>query len=259
MRGWVLLHKTLLEWEWYTDPNTFRLFIHCLLKANHEAKKWKGQEIKRGQFVTSFAKLSIELDLSVKKIRNSLDKLKKSKNLAHKGASSFSIITVINYDSYQDSELIKGNEKDKQRANKGQTKGNDLNNINKENKDIITGILEYLNISARKKRGFRPTDANMKFIRARLNEGYTLDDLKHVIDVKCEEWLGTTQEQYLRPETLFNATKFQTYINQDMQVGGSKEKEEYFDFMINVKKLSEEETEKQWQMKLDRGRRQDAR
>ena len=66
----------------------------------------------------------------------------------------------------------------------------------------------------------------MKFIRARLSEGYTVEDLKYVVDVKCKEWLGTTHEQYLRPETLFNATKFQTYINQE--IIPSEDKNEIF-------------------------------
>nr|DAW66805.1 MAG TPA: replisome organizer [Caudoviricetes sp.] len=50
------------------------------------------------------------------------------------------------------------------------------------------------------------------FIKARLNEGYTVDDFKTVISKKAKEWKGTEMEKYLRPETLFG-TKFESYLN----------------------------------------------
>ena len=47
--GWLKLHRKISEWEWYTDGNTFRLFLHLLLNANFEDKKWKGITIKKGE------------------------------------------------------------------------------------------------------------------------------------------------------------------------------------------------------------------
>lgn len=64
--GWIKLHRKLLEWEWYDDSNAFRLFIHCLLKSNHEERQWRGIVINRGEFVTSQESLSKELKLSEK-------------------------------------------------------------------------------------------------------------------------------------------------------------------------------------------------
>ena len=57
-------------------------------------------------------------------------------------------------------------------------------------------------------------ECHQKFLRARFNEGRTLEDIKRVIEWKCEEWLNTSMEKYLRPETLFNTTKFESYINE---------------------------------------------
>ena len=45
-------------------------------------------------------------------------------------------------------------------------------------------------------------------------DGFTVDDFKKVIDTKTAEWKGTDMEQYLRPETLFSASKFEGYLNQ---------------------------------------------
>ena len=41
--GWISLHRKTLEWEWFDDHNTFRIFVTLLLIANHKDKKWKGE------------------------------------------------------------------------------------------------------------------------------------------------------------------------------------------------------------------------
>ena len=71
-------------------------------------------------------------------------------------------------------------------------------------------VLDYLNEKA--ETHFKPVESNLKFIRARLKD-YTESDLKAVVDKKTAEWKGTQMQMYLRPETLFNATKFESYIN----------------------------------------------
>lgn len=81
------------------------------------------------------------------------------------------------------------------------------------NNNIIcpeTEIINYLNEKAGTH--FRDVESNLKFIRARLKD-YSEADLKAVVDKKVKEWKGTTMQPYLRPETLFNATKFESYVN----------------------------------------------
>ena len=80
-----------------------------------------------------------------------------------------------------------------------------------EKENIYKYIVEYLN----QKTGasYKSTTKKTKAcIHARLQEGFTVDDFKTVIDKKYEEWKGTEFEQYLRPETLFG-TKFESYLN----------------------------------------------
>ena len=50
-------------------------------------------------------------------------------------------------------------------------------------------------------------------IKDRWNEGFDLMDFQTVIKKKCDEWIGTDMEKYLRPETLFG-NKFENYLNQ---------------------------------------------
>ncbi len=63
------------------------------------------------------------------------------------------------------------------------------------------------------------TKKTQTLIRARINEGFIEEDFKKVIDNKCEEWLGTEWEKFLRPETLFG-TKFESYLNTKVQKKG---------------------------------------
>lgn len=122
-RGNILLHRKIVDWEWYNDPNAMRLFIHLLLTANWEDKKWRGNDVRRGQRITSIANLAKELCLSDKQIRIALDKLKRTSEVASKGASSFTLVTVINYDLYQDQEKIRASKGASNKANGGQTEG----------------------------------------------------------------------------------------------------------------------------------------
>lgn len=73
-------------------------------------------------------------------------------------------------------------------------------------------ILEYLN--SRLSTNYKSTSKKTQsLVRARLNDGYTVDDFKKVINTKCDEWLSTSMSKYLRPETLFS-NKFESYLNQ---------------------------------------------
>ena len=101
MSGYIKLYRSLLEWEWYSDKNVCRLFIYCLLKANHKAEKWHGQEIKAGQFITSYENLAKSTGLTSQQIRTALNKLKTTGEITNKTTSRYSIITVNNWNLFQ--------------------------------------------------------------------------------------------------------------------------------------------------------------
>ncbi|AVK62446.1 DNA replication protein [Lactobacillus sp. CBA3605] len=74
-------------------------------------------------------------------------------------------------------------------------------------------VIDYLNKKAKKH--FKHTDANKRVIMARFKDGdFTVADMKQVIDNQCSKWLNDPQmNQYLRPSTLFQASKFEGYLN----------------------------------------------
>lgn len=132
MEGFISLHRKLLDWEWYGDINTCRLFIHCLLKANWKDKKYRGRLIKRGTFVTSRDKLSAETLLTVKQVRRALNNLQTTNEVAIKSTPQGTEIIINNYDQYQ----IRANETASETANKGPTKGQRRATTNNNNKYI---------------------------------------------------------------------------------------------------------------------------
>lgn len=71
-------------------------------------------------------------------------------------------------------------------------------------------VLRLLNTHSGK--SFREVDSNLAIISARLSEkGVELEGVKTMIARQCKRWLGTSQEEYLRPETLFAKSKFDGY------------------------------------------------
>lgn len=86
----------------------------------------------------------------------------------------------------------------------------------------IKGIIDYLNIKSNAHYKYS-TEKTKTLIKARINDGFTLEDFKVVIDNKCEEWIGTEFEKFLRPETLFS-NKFEGYLNQK-NIRGNQPKE----------------------------------
>ena len=90
------------------------------------------------------------------------------------------------------------------------TKTENNNNI----LSICKEVISYLNLKAKK--NFKiDTASHQKFIKARLKEGYVLEDFKKVVDIMVAKWKGTEYEQYLQPQTLFG-NKMDNYLNQPM-------------------------------------------
>lgn len=133
--GYISLHRSMLEWEWFQDVKTCHLFIYCLLKANHKDKKYKGALIKRGSFVTSLEILAKETGLTPQNIRTSLNKLKSTNELTNETSTKGRIITIVKYDFYQT--LTNKLTSNQQTTNKQLTTNNNINNINNENNVVV--------------------------------------------------------------------------------------------------------------------------
>jgi len=97
--GFIKLRSDLVtDWEWWDDHNTTRLYIYCVSMASWSDKKWKGKEIKRGEFVTGIPTLCAGTGLTEQQVRTALKHLISTGYITSTAHSKYRIITVNNYD-----------------------------------------------------------------------------------------------------------------------------------------------------------------
>ena len=148
MQGWIQLHRKLIDWEWYTDGNVLRLFIHLLLKANHKDVKWRGINVCKGQLITGRKVLSAETGMSEQQIRTALNKLESTNEITIKTTNLNSLISINNWLDYQ---II--NQRNNQQITNDQptnnqqiTTNNNDNNDNNDNNVVVSAaeLKEFL-------------------------------------------------------------------------------------------------------------------
>jgi len=101
MSGWVKIHRKILEWEWFNDTNTFKLFLFILLSVNHKDKNYRGKLVKAGSMVTGRDILAQKTNMSVQQIRSCLKRLKSTNEITIETNSQGTIIHVVNFEKYQ--------------------------------------------------------------------------------------------------------------------------------------------------------------
>lgn len=101
MNGYIKLFRQLTDWEWYTDADTMRVFLHLLLKTNHSDHEWRGIKVLRGQCVTGRKELASELKISERRVRTALNHLKSTNEVTIKATSKYSVVTIENWALYQ--------------------------------------------------------------------------------------------------------------------------------------------------------------
>lgn len=102
---YIKLFREILDWEWWHDINTFRVFIFLLLKANWKDCTWKGVLVKRGEYVSSYDKLAEDTDLTRDEVRTAIKHLKCTTEITTRSTRKFTVFTVVNYDLYQGNPL----------------------------------------------------------------------------------------------------------------------------------------------------------
>lgn len=104
-------------------------------------------------------------------------------------------------------------------------------------------IIDYLNLKTGKSYK-HTTKKTQSLIKARLNEHFTIDDFKKVIDNMCDKWIGTKWEEYLRPNTLF-AGRFDDYLNQTPTKSETRERIDNVNALLKQYEEEERRTNEQ--------------
>ena len=224
MSGWISLHRKIMDNPIYSNAGMLKLWIHCLLKASHaEHEQLIGTQIIKldpGQFVTGRDALAEEFNKGVKKsevvtartLWRWLKKFEEWQMLSIKSTTQFSVVTILKWSDYQ-----KGVQRVSNACPTDVQRVSTNNNDNNVNKNIYVEIIGFLNEKAGT--NFKhSTNKTRDLIKARLNEGFTVNDFKTVIEYCCKEWKGKVfsngkiGDSYLRPTTLFN-NKFDERLN----------------------------------------------
>ena len=142
--GWIKLHRSLLDWEWFTDSNTLHVFIYLLLKANVKDVKYKGFMIPKGSLVVAVSDIGNTLGLSYKAVRTAFEHLKIGEQITTRATNKFTIVTICKYLDYQVAENNEGQTNGAQDTNKGRTRGERRASIEEEYKEDKKEIINNL-------------------------------------------------------------------------------------------------------------------
>jgi len=243
--GFILLSRGILDSDVFASQKLLKIWIWCLCKANFKDKSvplkvGKGETIlrvKRGSFIFGRNKAEEELFIDGSTIYKSIQKLKDLGMIEIESNNQYSVITISNYDTYQDSKSYKVTSKEQPSNNQVTTKeqpSNTTNNYNNDNKDNndkkditalplfcfhdsllkLSGnkilVSDWLKVRKTKKATNTETAFN-KFTNQVEKSGYTINEVLE----KCIEksWSGFDAE-WFKKETK-NSTADGYYINEN--------------------------------------------
>lgn len=101
MSGYIKLFRSTKNWEWYKDLCVKTAFLHCLIEANWEENRHKGELFPPGSFPTSYEAFGRDCGLSVQQVRTSLKKLKSTGEITYETTQRGTIINVVKWRDYQ--------------------------------------------------------------------------------------------------------------------------------------------------------------
>ncbi len=122
----VKLNRKILDWKWYQDATTFRVFIHLILKANVFDNDFQNITVHRGQLVTSYGHIAGDLgfyknsNINVEPIRTAIRHLKKTGEITTERIQKGLLITINNYEKYQ-GEVMQNNQENFSAPNENTT------------------------------------------------------------------------------------------------------------------------------------------
>lgn len=153
MKGWISLHRKLMDNPLWSDPNYLKLWVYCLFEASHkDREQLVGNEIinlKRGQFITGRNSLSDEMNRGVKpkqRLNNRtwfryLQNLETWGMLTIKSTNKFSVVTIDKYDEYQNAFNRDVQQNDHQMSSSCPSNDHQMstnNNVNNVNNDLFS-------------------------------------------------------------------------------------------------------------------------
>jgi len=229
-QGWIQLHRSLLDSKVWIKHNATRVWIWCLLKANHKVNhvSWKTGigstvvTVQPGQFVTGRNSGHEETGLAASTWVDAMKFLQKEKMITLKPDTHYTLVTITNWKLYQ--EVLPHVQQATVPASDNQPTGtqhpsdtikNEEKGKNDKKEEEAIYILQQFNQITGK--SFKSRPENLNPIKERLAEGYEPNVLISVIEKKSHQWLRDDKmNRSLRPVTLFNKEKFENYVQESV-------------------------------------------
>ncbi len=136
LHGFVMLHRKILDWEWYADTSVRSVFIHLLLLASFKKTSWQGQALLPGQVITSYGHISTSLGLSIQQVRTALNKLQSTGEIRIRATNKYTLVSIEKWALYQcDTEQATNEQQPKQQTNNKQITNHQQhrNTVNNDN------------------------------------------------------------------------------------------------------------------------------
>jgi hypothetical protein len=102
--GYIRTYRKILNWEWFKDGNTLKLFLYFLLSANYKPASWQGVQINPGQLIITFRRVAEETGLTMREFRTSIEHLKSTQEITYKSTHQYTLVTIANWALYQSCE-----------------------------------------------------------------------------------------------------------------------------------------------------------
>lgn len=141
-KGFIVLYRSLLDWEYIDDDAVFSCFIKLIMAVNYQDKKWHNQTVKRGSIIGSIETLSSKLKISKKVLRRCLKLLSECGAITVEVVpNQYHIITVNKYSEYQNINDRVVPKRNNRGNNAGNNSGNNVgNNRGNTTKQINKGV-----------------------------------------------------------------------------------------------------------------------
>jgi len=141
MEGYLKLHRQILDSTQFADPIRLKIWIWCLVRANHKKKAvslktGKGfttVTVNRGQFIFGRNKAADELNIPASTVLRHMEKLQEENAINISSDNQYSVITICKYEEYQSIEEKSEQPTDNQRTTNGLASDTNNNDNNKKN------------------------------------------------------------------------------------------------------------------------------